>query len=95
MDVRYVVRWLNAIMLRISRIKLKWLAAVAVALFFLFADYMGAFMHIRELDYKASFKYPLDEDIVELAAQLKRGEKTSVKPINTHAYVIKKNAKAK
>ncbi len=75
-------------------IKLKYLLPVIVLLF-LACDYMGVFVHPRELDYYKDFSYPLEGDIQSWIEAKKKGDKPKVDPVNQHDYRMLRTAKGK
>ena len=54
---------------RMARVKLKYFIPGLISLCFLL-DYLGAFTHFFELDYKTSFEYPIEGDIRKWAEQV-------------------------
>nr|CAG4640915.1 EOG090X07IA [Eulimnadia texana] len=73
--------------------RLKWYHVVGSIVFTIVAlDYVGAFAHLREVDYHSGFSYPLDIDLAPLVSSLRKNEQPAVKPINTFNYTYLKSS---
>lgn len=79
---------------RLTKVRLKHLIPLLVVSYFL-CDYMGVFVHYRELDYYADFSYPLEGDIHSWVEAMKKGEEPAVAPINPHEHRMLRTAKGK
>ena len=62
---------------RMARVKLKYFVPGLVAFCFLL-DYFGAFTHFFELDYHASFEYPLEGDVRKWAEQVSLPDRQNI-----------------
>lgn len=70
---------------------------VVFGLFVIFLlDFFGAFTHMLEEDFHASFEYPLnDPNIPHYAKQLRNGQQPDVKPINGYNFTYLSNCRQK
>lgn len=65
--------------------RLKYVLFVLLIIFLL--DFFGAFTHMFEEDFHASFEYPLnDPNIPHYTKQLRNAQKPDIKPINTYNF---------
>ncbi|XP_031630695.1 beta-1,3-galactosyltransferase brn [Contarinia nasturtii] len=70
---------------------------VLLGLFVIFLlDFFGAFTHMFEKDFHASFDYPLnDPNIPHYAKQLRKAQKPDLKPTNLYNYTYLSNCRQK
>jgi hypothetical protein len=62
---------------------------------FIIFDQAGILLHLNADDYYKKFQYPMAGDIHGHMDRLRRGQESSVKPINPHNYLMKTQAKGK
>lgn len=78
---------------RWRRLRVKHVLAVILLLFVL--DFFGAFTHLFEEDFNKDFHYPLEGDIPHYVHQVRHGQVSDVRPLNTYNFTLHYNPKQK
>lgn len=68
------------------KFKIKYILSAILLIYTL--NFFGAFTHLLEEDFYKEFNYPLKENALEYAYQIRKNQKSNVPPINVYNYTF-------